>query len=406
MSELREATERVRRATTKARALPLATAMTHNALRAEGKRVATRLRNVLSLPVVLAGAGPSLARNVRTLKAHRHRVHVVAVNTAVPALLAAGVVPDLVVVLEVCDVRKHLDGYTGPVACTLSGHPEIFDRADVLFAPVSQGHSGMYQAGRLVPVSYGGSAMTAALALLNLWRAPKVALVGQDLGYTFHEGEEYADGYAPSSGWDGVRVRLDREAKRLHFEGRPDRAKAHHDAGVPAMGNVHNATRLPALREGEEVWAKWDMATQRAWFSELPESVRARLTNCTEGGATIDGVSNTSLRSWLMGCHKRAPTALSLRGGKLSAREVEAMRAYLVRDAEVGRGASELGSGAVIVPSYAMLGCGGVTEAFAASDWLRNVDQGAPMNVSARNHYVILREASRRLLATIEGATK
>lgn len=52
------------------------------------------------LPVVIAGAGPSLNRNIEALAPYRDRVVLVAADTALRPLLAAGVEPDFVVAVD------------------------------------------------------------------------------------------------------------------------------------------------------------------------------------------------------------------------------------------------------------------------------------------------------------------
>ncbi len=81
-----------------------------------------------SLPVVVAGAGPSLEGSVPVLARNRARFTLVAVDTALPTLATSGIVPDVVVALEAQAVNNQdfigEAGSEGSVlACDLSVHP-------------------------------------------------------------------------------------------------------------------------------------------------------------------------------------------------------------------------------------------------------------------------------------------
>jgi hypothetical protein len=82
-----------------------------------------------SLPVVVAGAGPSLESSLPLLARHRDRFALVAVDTALPSLLAAGMAPDVVVALEAQAVNNKdfiaegMEGAETVLAGDLSVHP-------------------------------------------------------------------------------------------------------------------------------------------------------------------------------------------------------------------------------------------------------------------------------------------
>jgi hypothetical protein len=80
-------------------------------------------------PVVVAGAGPSLDDVLTSLARVRDRYVLVAVDTALPSLRAAGFSPDVVVALEAQAVNlQDFVGHTGDphtlLACDLSSHPD------------------------------------------------------------------------------------------------------------------------------------------------------------------------------------------------------------------------------------------------------------------------------------------
>ncbi len=75
---------------------------------AEGD-AATLVRLFPGRPALLVAAGPSLDANLPAIAAHRDRVVLIAVDTALRPLLAAGLAPDLVVALDPSDVNaSHL----------------------------------------------------------------------------------------------------------------------------------------------------------------------------------------------------------------------------------------------------------------------------------------------------------
>ncbi|HET6452402.1 MAG TPA: 6-hydroxymethylpterin diphosphokinase MptE-like protein [Spirochaetia bacterium] len=84
-------------------------------------------RLATDLPVVVAGAGPSLAASLPLLCRLRERFALVAVDTALATLHGAGIVPDLVVAVEAQAVnnKDFIPRPAGAVrlACDLSVHP-------------------------------------------------------------------------------------------------------------------------------------------------------------------------------------------------------------------------------------------------------------------------------------------
>jgi len=81
-----------------------------------------------SMPVVVAGAGPSLGEALLAVRAVRKDVVLVAVDTALPRLAAESMLPDIVVALEAqtANLRDFLPPprpSTTLLACELSSHP-------------------------------------------------------------------------------------------------------------------------------------------------------------------------------------------------------------------------------------------------------------------------------------------
>jgi len=82
-----------------------------------------------TLPVVVAGAGPSLDDAVAVIRAVRGRVALLAVDTALPRLCAEGLSPDMVIALEAqaANLQDFLAdrGAETILACDLSCHPMV-----------------------------------------------------------------------------------------------------------------------------------------------------------------------------------------------------------------------------------------------------------------------------------------
>jgi hypothetical protein len=82
-----------------------------------------------ALPVVVAGAGPSLEECLPALARLRSRFTLVAVDTALPALMAQGIVPDVVVALEaqLANLQDFIPARASDtvLACDLSSHPSV-----------------------------------------------------------------------------------------------------------------------------------------------------------------------------------------------------------------------------------------------------------------------------------------
>jgi hypothetical protein len=93
------------------------------------------------LPVVVAGAGPSLDRSIPDLTSLRDRFALAAVDTALPALAAMGIAPDVVIALEaqMANLQDFIPFRTGSalLACDLSSYPpaaRLFEGRLALFS--------------------------------------------------------------------------------------------------------------------------------------------------------------------------------------------------------------------------------------------------------------------------------
>ncbi len=146
------------------------------------------------LPVVVAGAGPSLDHSIQDIRAVRDRVFLLAVDTALPRLAAESLSPDLVIALEaqVVNLEDFLiprDGST-LLACDLSSHPSVprLFKDRVFFFSSEFAALGIFQRlreSRLFPCAFpalGSVGVAAVHAALRL-TAGDVFVTGLDFSF-------------------------------------------------------------------------------------------------------------------------------------------------------------------------------------------------------------------------------
>ena len=162
-----------------------------------------------SEPVVLAAAGPSLNRNLEELRPHRDRVVLVAVDTALKPLLAAGMAPDYVVALDPGESNaRHLVDAVVPASTALVAEGSIAPRS---FRPFGD-NIYIFRVADHAPWSWlkvagiergllraWGSVVTSAFDLAVRMGGDPVVLVGADLSYT--GGQLYCRGTTYEADW-------------------------------------------------------------------------------------------------------------------------------------------------------------------------------------------------------------
>ncbi len=177
-----------------------------------GKRwFANAIRNLLAaegppppLPptrtIAVAAAGPSLDRQLERLRRDRGVLFLLSTDTALPALLAAGLPPDAVISIDCQHISYYhfMDGYPEavPLFLDLASPPVVASR---VAAPrfFSGGHPlTVYAASRwrsfpMIDTS-GGNVTYAAVSLADALGAERIELYGADFSYP--DGEPYARG--------------------------------------------------------------------------------------------------------------------------------------------------------------------------------------------------------------------
>lgn len=242
--------------------------------------------------VILCGAGPSLDRLIPELRRNRDRAWMVALDTALHPLLAAGIVPDLVVSIDPTMLNgRHL------LNLPLRRRPWLVSEASVDPRVMSafRGRTFACRVNRADPwpwleslglaptrVRAWGSVLTAACDLVNRMKPASVAFAAVDLAYTL--GQTYCRGTVFEQDWENQRV-LEQlpdinDVWEARLQGRTiDEADVH---GVP----TRTAKHLLAFRN----WV-------RAWVADTPE---CRFANVSGAGILHGpGIHQETADAWL-----------------------------------------------------------------------------------------------------------
>lgn len=249
-------------------------------------------------PAVVVSAGPSLSRNIHELARPgvRDRVCVIAVQTTLKPLLAAGIKPHFVVALDYHEISRRF--YEGLRASDVEGvtlviepkaNPAILDAwPGAVRMPRDSFLDSMLGEG-LADAERGAIRSGATVAHLAHYLArhlgcDPVALVGQDLGFT--DGQYYAAGAAIHEVWSSdVNEFVSLELLEWHriVRNRPILRRAEDALGRP-------------------IYTDEQMATYLAQFErDFLEDAQAGLTtiDATEGGVRKAHTTTMSLREYL-----------------------------------------------------------------------------------------------------------
>ena len=247
------------------------------------------------VPLVIAGAGPSLGKNAHVLKGFRDRVFVISAITAFKPLLKHGVVPDLVIAAEKKDLPEYFtngrDDLKTRFLLAEVTNDKMFERETggkfVYYNPYSSlsVEQARHWGAGFFP-SNGGSVTTVALDIGRMLGCSPVIFIGQDLAYG--DGKTHADG----SFFNDTRVVIDPENKLIIEGGK----------GHPAS-DVKELHWLKGL-DGKPVASRYDWVTFHQWFEKEMAGIKAsgsaiKVINATEGGAFIEGMEHRSLKSAL-----------------------------------------------------------------------------------------------------------
>lgn len=249
------------------------------------------------MPAVICAAGPSLDRQIETLRRYRDRVLIVAIGQALSALRKAGIEPHLVHVVESQDVSHQIThaGDTRDLNLVLvpNAHPALFALPvrSRFTAYLAANQVGQWIGGALGEtrwMSSGGTVAQTAVFLAELVGAGPICLIGQDLAFT--DGRAYArDSVYGQVGFEvseGRAYRFTRLGTKTRLFGRDHAEDLHTDhqdlVWVPGWhgGRVPTSPAYASFREGYR-----DIASAL-------KRVGVCLVNCTEGGARIPAIEH------------------------------------------------------------------------------------------------------------------
>ena len=240
-----------------------------------------RMRPVPSgTDALVCGAGPSLELQLDQIKSARANLVLFAVGHAVPVLMQAGIVPDVVV--EV-DTQANINWPEGlKPDCLLAAAAEVAPQVAARFRRVLwfSGSSAAFAEGlaelglRLPPLAMARTVTAAAIDLAIRFGCRRIALVGQDLAL----------------GLGG----------RLHAA---SSATEQDEPVVDLPGNdsptVQSTRDLAELRDALQAFVR---AVNQAFAGRQPAPL---LCNCTSGGAQIQGLLRMELDAFLAGLQAR-----------------------------------------------------------------------------------------------------
>jgi hypothetical protein len=241
--------------------------------------------------LVLCGAGPSLDRLLPALRACRSRAWLVAIDTALRPLMAAGIVPDLVVSIDPSSLNgRHLLDLPTRDRPWLVAETSLDPRAIRAFA----GRTFACRLGAADPwpwlesiglsttrVRAWGSVLTTACDVVRRMRPAHVAFAAIDLAYTGNQ--PYCRGTAFEADWEAQRVRDGLESIEAVWQTRI----GEHEASEPDIDGqpVRTAPHLVAFRN----WV-------RTFVAEDESCAYANVT-----GAGIlhgPGIASCSIEQW------------------------------------------------------------------------------------------------------------
>ena len=225
------------------------------------------------IPAILVSSGPSLDKNISELKKAKGKAFVISVDSALKALLKEDIIPDMFITVDGRKMTAHFEDERVskiPMVCSLTSNSEVLNlhHSHKFFVNDLNTHIDFIIAslGSELPILQGsGSVANSAYSLLEILGFKTIIMVGQDLAYT--------------------------------------------DNKTHAASTVRGAWNLDISEEayievdgycGGRVRSSNEFLLYLDWFEkEIAENPNVRMINATEGGATIHGAEQMSLREAL-----------------------------------------------------------------------------------------------------------
>jgi len=224
------------------------------------------------IPAIVVAAGPSLDKNIEKLKKAKGKCFMIAADSAVKALLAHNIVPDIYVTVDGQKNSAHFaDERTRqiPVVCYLLSNRNAIavNQSDKFFIGDDNPHlqNFMNQQKILLPkLSTGGSVANECFSLAQLMGLHTIILVGQDLAYT---GDKTHSSATVRGAWN---MNVDQMETTIEIEG----------------------------IDGKPIKSSTEFQLYRSWFeTKIKDYPELKVIDATEGGALIHGTIVETLQT-------------------------------------------------------------------------------------------------------------
>lgn len=267
-------------------------------------------------PCIVVSPGPSLVKNIEQLKEVGERAVIMTCPHALHALDQAGIVPDIVVIGDAQTLAWQYGDYDfskiKALVLMASSCPGLFEMpAQRVF---TYGFNPavdlwVYQyVGRQGFLASGGSVACVELSLAVQMGCPQIAFIGQDLAF---EGNRY---YAASVRDGESTASLSDDGNSFTLERNLPVDKYNHKGRRTIKAREQQVMDVPGYY-GDTVKTSHTLSVFLDWFSIILNSdeVLARVFNCTEGGAYIDGMIHVPLARFMQRLPKNELEGIQLR---------------------------------------------------------------------------------------------
>lgn len=391
-------------------------------------------------PMLIIAPGPSLDRNIQLAHQWKGKAVIATFSHTLTALLAANLVPDLVITVDANALQYHFKGYPlERVAAMVSGatvNPDLFEmpapRHLILGSNAGVDDWLARLLGEQMVVPGGGSVATTAASLAVRWGCDPIVFIGLDL--SFSDGRYYAASSCDSQ----LRVRPLGDGGAYVLEGWSDGVLAMRAKNGQFNSDVEESFDLPGYHGGRVPTSRM-FALFHDWFVSMARHVQgqASVINATEGGAYIEGMEHISLADAharfiadapdldVAGLLDRAIAGIDLaarrrdvaagctamlgelRKARRNARRCDQLAARVATDAraerELARHERALGRGLAGVHFLSILGQAAIDR---ASDRARNTVGCADLLAASRELYATIIATIDRVLPGLEDAIR
>ncbi|MFT4542344.1 MAG: hypothetical protein ACI841_003362 [Planctomycetota bacterium] len=253
-------------------------------------------------PCLIVSPGPSLEKNIDQVPAFVGKAVIVTCAHALHALESVGVVPDIVVVGDARELRWQYADYdfsrVKAIVQMAGGSEAIFDlpaQRVFTYGFSQEVDLWLYSIlGKQGFLASGGSVACVELSLALRMGCPEVIYIGQDLAF---DGERYYTGTVRDG---GSKARVSDDGKSMILERYLPVDEHNHKNKPITRADPQNILQVRGYNGGK-VETSYCLSVFRDWFTLVVDSdiCSARVFNCTEGGAYIDGMLHLPLQQVL-----------------------------------------------------------------------------------------------------------